>query len=62
MPRPNAMPPRPTGLSKDQQVQAVRAASVPADIRDESLIERDSPPTTTALADMGRKPQLARLA
>ena len=42
------------GLSPDQQKQAVRVATVPH--RDfEALIEGDSPPTITALADLGTR-------
>lgn len=42
------------GLSKDQQVQAVRVANVPAELF-ETLVEGDKPPTVTALAELGTK-------
>lgn len=42
------------GLSRDQQVTAVRIANVPAE-EFEAAIESDKPPTVTALAEAGRK-------
>jgi hypothetical protein len=42
------------GISKDQQVQAVRVANVPRD-QFEAAVEGDNPPTVTALAEMGKK-------
>jgi hypothetical protein len=42
------------GISKHQQVQAVRVANVPA-ATFEAAVESDKPPTVTALADMGTK-------
>ena len=42
------------GLSKDQQVQAVRIARVPDDEFD-TLVEGDTPPTMTELGDFGRQ-------
>lgn len=42
------------GLSRDQQVAAVRIANVPAKVF-EAAIESDSPPTITKLAEAGRK-------
>jgi hypothetical protein len=44
------------GMSKDQQVQAVRVANIPKPDF-ERLIEGDNPPTVTALAEMGKKPR-----
>jgi hypothetical protein len=44
------------GLSKDQQVQAVRVANVPAELFEE-LIESENPPTVSALAEVGKKPR-----
>lgn len=45
------------GLSKDQEVQAVRVANVPREVF-ERLVESDDPPTVTALAEMGKRPLL----
>ena len=42
------------GMSKDQQVQAVRVARVP-DEAFEAQVEGNEPPTVTALAEQGRK-------
>jgi len=42
------------GLSKDQQVQAVRVANVPAD-EFEAAVESENPPTLTELAERGTK-------
>jgi hypothetical protein len=42
------------GLSKDQQVAAVRVANIPAE-EFEAAIESDSPPTVTKLAEAGTK-------
>jgi hypothetical protein len=42
------------GLSKDQQVTAVRVANVPAEQFD-AAVESDKPPTVTALAEMGKQ-------
>ncbi len=42
------------GMSKDQQVQAVRVANVPKPDF-EQAVESDSPPTVTALAERGKK-------
>jgi hypothetical protein len=42
------------GLSKRQQVTAVRVANVPAD-QFEQAVESDEPPTVTALAEMGKQ-------
>lgn len=42
------------GLSKDQQVQAVRVANIPKE-EFEVLVESDDPPTVTALAERGKK-------
>ena len=47
------------GLSKRQQVSAVRIANIPAE-RFERAIEAPTPPTKTALAEMGRKPRETR--
>ena len=44
------------GMSKRQQVTAVRVANVP-DNTFERAVESDAPPTVTKLADMGRKPR-----
>jgi hypothetical protein len=44
------------GLSKDQQVQAVRVANVPDELFEE-LNESEDPPTVTALAKHGKKPR-----
>jgi hypothetical protein len=41
------------GISKDQQVTAVRVANVPA-AEFEAAIESQTPPTVTALAEMGK--------
>jgi len=49
------------GLSKRQQVTAVRVANVPAD-QFEQAIESDEPPTVTALAEMGKQSRLASAA
>jgi hypothetical protein len=43
------------GMSKDQEVTAVRVANVPADEFD-ALVEGDDPPTVTALAEIGKTP------
>lgn len=43
------------GLSKDQQVTAVRVANIP-ELEFETQVESDAPPTITALAEQGRKP------
>ena len=45
---------REAGLSKDQQVQAVRVARVPEDQFTEQ-VESDTPPTVTSLAAFGTK-------
>ena len=42
------------GLSKDQQVTAVRVANVPAE-QFEAAVDSDEPPTVTALAEMGKQ-------
>jgi hypothetical protein len=42
------------GLSKRQQVTAVRVANVPAE-QFEKAVESDKPPTVTALAEMGKQ-------
>jgi hypothetical protein len=42
------------GLSKDQQVTAVRVANVPAE-QFEKAVDSDEPPTVTALAEMGKQ-------
>lgn len=42
------------GLTKDQQVQAVRVARVPEDQFNEQ-VESDTPPTVTSLAAVGTK-------
>jgi hypothetical protein len=46
---------REAGLSKDQQKQAQRVASIPKDTF-EKLVESPKPPTVTALAGLGKKP------
>lgn len=46
---------RDAGMSKHQQVQAVRVANVPAETFDK-LVESPTPPTVTKLAAMGTKP------
>lgn len=46
------------GLSKRQQVTAVRVANVPAETF-EREVESPAPPTVTKLAEMGRKPRQA---
>lgn len=43
------------GMSKDQQVTAVRVANVPVQAF-EQAVESETPPTITKLADWGRKP------
>jgi hypothetical protein len=43
------------GLSKDQQVQAARVASIPKG-KFEREVESDDPPTVTKLAEMGKLP------
>lgn len=48
---------REAGLSKDQQVQAVRVASVP-ESEFEDLIDSDTPPTVTKLAEQGKRTDL----
>ena len=48
---------RDAGLSDRQRVTAVRVANVPRPDFD-AAVESDAPPTTTKLADMGRKPRL----
>lgn len=45
---------RAAGMSKDQQVTAVRLANVPPAKFDE-LVESDDPPTVTKLAEMGKQ-------
>jgi AbiEi antitoxin C-terminal domain len=45
------------GISKDQQVTAVRVASVPAD-QFEQAVESDTPPTVTALAKAGTQARM----
>ena len=45
---------REAGMSKHQQVTAVRVASVPAE-EFERQVESDNPPTITALAEQGKK-------
>lgn len=47
---------RDAGMSKHQQVQAVRVANVPADDF-ERQVESDKPPTLTQLASQGIKPR-----
>lgn len=42
------------GMSKRQQVQAIRVANVPEDTFEEQL-ESDSPPTIESLAEQGTK-------
>jgi hypothetical protein len=49
------------GLSKDQQVTAVRVANVPAG-EFEQAVESDKPPTVTALAGMGKQSRPAAAA
>jgi len=44
------------GMSRDQQVTAVRVANVP-ESEFESSVESDNPPSVTALADIGRTPR-----
>jgi hypothetical protein len=44
------------GLSDHQQIQAVRVANIPTP-EFETLIEAPTPPTVTALAEMGRVPR-----
>ncbi len=44
------------GLSRDQQVTALRVANVPEDDF-EAAVESDDPPTITELAERGKKPQ-----
>jgi hypothetical protein len=46
------------GMSKDQEVTAVRVANVPDD-EFEALVESDNPPTVTALAERGTDKQPA---
>lgn len=50
------------GMSKDQQVTAVRVANVPEKAFD-AAVEGDDPPTVTALAEMGKqaRPKPAKL-
>jgi hypothetical protein len=45
---------REAGLSPHQQVQAVRVANVP-DATFEAQVESDTPPTVTALAELGKR-------
>lgn len=54
---------RDAGLSERQRKTALRIASIPKEKRD-ALIESDSPPTITELAELGtqKKPQPERLA
>jgi hypothetical protein len=47
---------RAAGLSKDQQVRAVRVANIPR-AEFEAAVERDSPPSITELAEIGTKHQ-----
>ena len=47
---------REAGLSKDQQVTAVRVASLPQEDF-EDAVESDNPPSVTRLAHQGRKPR-----
>jgi hypothetical protein len=47
---------REAGLSKDQQVTAVRVANVSAEDF-ESAVESEKPPTVTKLAELGKKTQ-----
>lgn len=47
------------GMSKHQQVQAVRVANIPA-AEFEKQVESPNPPTVTALAERGKKPATAR--
>lgn len=47
---------RAAGMSPHQQAQAVRVANVPAD-QFEKLVESDTPPTVTKLAEMGKQSQ-----
>jgi hypothetical protein len=42
------------GMSKHQQVQAIRVANVPA-VEFDRQVESENPPTITALADQGKK-------
>jgi hypothetical protein len=42
------------GMSEHQQLQAVRVASIPKE-QFEKLVEGDTPPTVTALAELGKK-------
>jgi hypothetical protein len=51
---------RDAGMSKHQQVQAVRVAAVPEPQFTE-LVDSDTPPTITKLAAMGTKKQLVDL-
>jgi hypothetical protein len=44
------------GMSKDQEVQAVRVAKLPEDVF-EASVENDDPPTVTKLAEMGTSHQ-----
>ncbi len=44
------------GLSKDQEVTAVRVSNV-ADADFDAAVESDNPPTVTALAEQGKKPR-----
>jgi hypothetical protein len=46
------------GLSNHQRVTAVRVANVPAEDFDR-VVDSETPPTVTRLADMGRKPRPA---
>lgn len=48
------------GMSRDQQVTAVRVANVPAE-QFEMAVESADPPTVTALAEMGRQPRPAKI-
>jgi hypothetical protein len=47
------------GMSKDQQVTAVRVANVPAD-QFEAAVESETPPTVTALAEAGKQSRVPR--
>jgi len=50
---------RDAGLSERQKVTALRLASLPAP-KFETLVEADSPPTVTQLAQLGRQVQVSR--
>src|SRR5262245_59281738 len=50
---------RSAGLSRDQQRDALRVASIPRD-RFERQVESANPPTITELAEQGKLPKRAR--